>query len=203
MKEGEIPFVKAVRFGNFRLWRSRVAYEFMPTRDMLSEEEQALLDRGELKLRKQKETIEAVNVSNLDGSWTVRVPQTFEMFGMLQSAYAWHCSDDDAIRKRGDEFLSTVLANMQWASCVTNGHYHQALFMVATAYANPDLLRDRKQRKAFMKEWEGLADRFLKWRDEYDAFMRRQEKEYDPKDDEMAETAREELEKMDHEGAEG
>ena len=71
-----IPFNRAVRVGNFKVWRSRVS-----------------LGSG-----KDKTSIEAVSVSNLDGSWKVQIPSTSQMFGFIMQQYATVLLiDDDSV----------------------------------------------------------------------------------------------------------
>ena len=180
-----IPFGKSVRVGNFKLWRSRIVLEFLPTRDMLKEEDKVRLDKGEIKLKKQKESIEAINISNLDESWMVRIPQTYEMFVMISQCYEWYMSDDEKAKQRGEDFLTTVFGNMQFVSSITNGYYQEGCFMVAAAYSDPTLLSDKKKFKAFKDEADGVMKRYLKWREEFDKFANKGLPEEEMKEDEQ------------------
>lgn len=191
-----IPFGMPARVGNFKLWRTRFGIEFMPTRDMLSEEDQARLDKGEIKLKKQKSDIECINISNLDGTWMTRIPQTYEMYGMLTIAWQWYNSDKAEEKKRGEDYFSTVLSNMSYVSSISNDYYHQALMMIATAYAHPVLLSDKKKFKDFSKEAESLIKNFLSWRKEYDKRMNRPLTEAELRQDEAAQQIMEEMEKQ-------
>lgn len=162
---GLIPFVKPVRVGNFKLWRSRIG---------------------------GRDGIEAINVSTLDGGWLVRIPQTYELFAMLSTAYGWSVGEDADARVRGEDFLRVSLSNMLYVSCICNGFYHHAVEMVTTAYANPDILRDRKSYKSFRRAGREVVERFLAWRDGYDKVV----SESEPSDadfslDEQAERAAE------------
>lgn len=148
--KNSIPFVKPVRVGNFKLWRSKT-----------------VIGKG-----KDKLDIEAINVSNLDGTWSVRIPATFEMFGMIVAAYQWYNSDNDEEKKRGEDYLFTVFSNMMYVSSVCNGFYHRGVQMVSTVYAYPDVLRDKKKFKSLKKEAEGTIKRFLEWRKDYDEYLR-------------------------------
>ena len=198
-KQVLIPFVKPARIGNFKIWRSKISMDYLPE---LSEEDRKNAEEKKLRVKRQKVDIEAINISNLDGSWMVRIPSTFQMFTMLTVAYQWYMSDDEEQKKRGDDFLTTALTNMQFASSIENGYFHQALLMVATAYARPDVLRDRKRRKAFFDEGGKLIDRFLKWRDEFDAMTADQDEEKILHDDETADKVSEQLADTESEAAE-
>lgn len=193
----KIPFGKPARIGNFKVWRSRISLEFMPTRDMLSEEDQIRLDKGQIKLRKQKEDIEAINISNLDGTWMTRIPETFEMFIMISDAYGWYMSEEEGPKKRGEDYLSTILSNMLWVSNITNGYYHEGVFLVGAAYANPELLTDKKKFKDFKKEAEGVVDRYIKWRKEFDKFTNQELSKEEMKTDEQVQEIMDTLEKQD------
>lgn len=140
-----IPFGKPVRMGNFRIWKS--VY---------------VVGKG-----KTKTDLECINVSNLDGTWYVRIPQTFEMFSMLTLAYQWSQSEDAEEQSRGEKFIRTVLSNMTYVSCICNGFYHHAVEMVTSAYANPALLQDTEDGKKFMFDAKGTKERFLAWYEEY------------------------------------
>lgn len=141
-----IPFGRPARIGNFRLWKSAVT-----------------IGKG-----KAKNGIECINVSNLDGTWLVRIPQTFEMFGMLTVAYQWANSENTEERRRGDAFIRTALSNMAYVSMVCNGFFHHGVEMIAAAYANPSLLQDTEEGKNFIGDARGTVERFLAWREEYD-----------------------------------
>ncbi len=141
-----IPTGKPVRMGNFKIWRS--VY---------------VMGKG-----KNKIDIECINVSNLDGTWYVRIPQTFEMYSMLTLAYQWSQSDDAVEREHGVSFIRTVLSNMTYVSSICNGFYHHAVEMVTSAYANPSLLQDTEENKKFLLDAKGTVERFLAWREEYE-----------------------------------
>ena len=191
-----IPFGKAARVGNFKMWRSNFMLEFMPTPDMLSEEDRERLEKGEIKLKKQKENIECINISNLEGSWMVRIPQTWEMYGMLTLAWQWYNSDKEDEKKHGEDYFATVLANMSYTSSISNGFYQQALMMVATAYSHPSLLSDKKSYKNFSKEAAQLVQDFLKWRKEYDRRMNKPLTDEEMQQDETAQQIMDEMEKQ-------
>ena len=148
-KVSVIPFVKPSRIGNFKLWRSKMG-----------------IGKGN-----GKADIEVINVSNLDSTWSVRIPATFEMFSMISFAYHMYYDGDVQEKSRASEFLQTALSNMMYVSCICNGFYHEGVNMVNTVYANPDLLRDKKKFKLLKKDVMGTIGRFLEWRDDYDKYI--------------------------------
>ena len=148
-KPHDIPFGKAVRVGNFKIWRSK--FVICSGRD--------------------KSEIETVNVSTIDGTWYVRIPSTYEMFGMVVTAYQWYNSDDSNEKERGKDYLFTVFTNMMFVSSVCNGFYHHGVQMVNSIYSFPDVLRDKKKFNSLKKEAEGVIMRFLDWRKDYEKFL--------------------------------
>ena len=103
----KIPFGKPARIGNFKIWRSKMELTFTPD---ITEKE--MDGKGRTVVRKQKETIECINISNLDGTWMTRIAETFEMFVMLTQCYGWYMSDDEEAKQRGKDYLTTVLSNL-------------------------------------------------------------------------------------------
>ena len=198
-----IPFGNPTRVGNFKLWRSRFSYEFKPTREMLSDEDKVRFDKGEIKLKKQKEDIECINVSNLDGSWMTRIPQTYEMYGMITLAWQWYNSEKEELKKRGEDYLTTVFSNFLWCGSISNGYYHQALAMIATAYAHPELLSDKKKFKEFSKEAKQVIEEFLVWRKEFDKHRNRKLSKEEMRQDETAQEILDKIEQQNNETAEG
>lgn len=165
-----IPFGRPARMGNFRLWKTLT-----------------VVGKG-----KAKTNVECINVSDLDGTWLVRIPQTYEMFGMLTVAYQWSQSEDMEERRRGNGFIRTAISNMFYVSSVCNGFFHHGIEMVAAAYANPTLLQDTKEGKSFMEDAKDSVARFLKWREEYEKHVKEQEPtEQDLHQEEIAEEAME------------
>lgn len=163
-----IPFGKPARLGNFRVWRSKL-----------------IVGKG-----KTKSDIECINLSNLDGTWLVRIPQTFEMFGMLTVAYQWANSENAEERRRGDGFIRTALSNMAYVSMICNGFFHHGVEMVTAAYANPSLLNDTEEVKNFMLDAKDTIKRFLVWREEYERHVSENEPtEQDLHQEDLAEQA--------------
>lgn len=138
MSNSKIPFVKAVKVGNFRLWRVR------------------------------KDVVDCICVGNADGTWCVRVPSTFEMYAVLNALYDDYLSPYGSVSERGGTVLDTILSNMMYATVVGNGYFHQALMHIATAYANPSFLdSDDEHHDAFFGSFSRLLDDFRAWCEKY------------------------------------
>lgn len=141
MSEGrKIPFGKPARMGNYRIWRSKYP-----------------IGKGK---GKNQSFIEQINVSNLDGTWQVKVPATFEMFSMLWNLYADPSKQD---------ILSSFINNMAFTTITGNGYFQRAVELCAIVYANPSLLDKKdKQHKELVKNVDALIKAFLDWRKAYD-----------------------------------
>lgn len=163
-----IPSWRPARMGNFRLWKTLT-----------------VVGKG-----KSKTNVECINVSDLDGTWLVRIPQNYEMFSMLTIAYQWANSENAEERRRGDGFIRTALSNMAYVSMVCNGFFHHGVEMIAAAYANPSLLQDTEEGKNFIEDAKGTVERFLAWREEYDKHVADNEPtDKDIRQEEIAEEA--------------
>lgn len=184
----KIPYGRPVRIGNFRLWKCKYLVSSDPTEEQRRKVRQE--SGGRMRLKRQKAEMECINVSSLDGSWSVRIPAAFQQYGMIDIAYAWTKDEDESVRKRGMYYLTAVLSNMYYVSCISNGFYHQGVQMVTAAYSNPSILRDEKLRASFLDDASGTVDRFLSWRDEYDRKMAENEPtDSDIRQEEIAEEA--------------
>lgn len=186
-----IPFVKPSRVGNFKLWRSRFQMSVEPS---FEERKDASETRG--RVRRKKMDIECINVSNLDGTWKVQIPATFEMFSVLDMLYADYYGEPGESKDRAESILACLLGNMMYASTIGNGYYHRALEIVATCYAHPDILREDSESNADLKKnVDALTDAFLQWRKAYDERVAQQEPtEEDLKHDDIADQAGKEVE---------
>jgi hypothetical protein len=164
-EKNQIPFIKAVRVNNFKLWRSRY--------------------------KANGADIDSLNISTLDGAWMVRLPSTLEMYGFLMAAYNDYVSDDVTVKSQGEAVLSIVISNILYASSIGNGYYQRALEICATLYIHPSLLsKKEKEHKAFMKDVKGLVEAYLDWRKVYDETVKAQEPtEEQMRQDEIAEEA--------------
>lgn len=178
-KEREIPFVKPVRVGNYKLWRSKCRMTVTPTDE---DKEKVFKESGGKKKAVSKTyDIEQVNVSTLDGTWQVKVPATWDMFGMIGELYS---SGEDGR-------LAVLFSNMMYASVVANGYFHEALRLVVTAYADPSVLEEGCRGNEELKgNARKLIKAFLEWRRMYDDKMKGLEPtEEDMKQDDIAEQA--------------
>lgn len=183
-----IPFGKPARVGNFKIWKSKFELVVDPTEEQ--RKKVAYESKGKKKAVRQKMNIECINVSILDGSWSVCIPQTFEQFSMLSIAYAWSQSEDEEERKKGTDFLRTAISNMYYVSCICNGFFHHGVEMVTAAYANPSLLNDTEKSEKFILEANDTIKRFLVWREEYEKNVKENEPtEQELHQDELAEQA--------------
>jgi len=162
----KIPYGKPARLGNYRIWRSKYP-----------------VGKG-----KDKDFIDQINIGNLDGTWQVRIPATFEMYAILTELYA----DEGKL-----ENLAEYVNNMAFVTITGNGYFQRAVELCAIAYANPSLLTKKdKQHKAFVKNAEALIKAFLEWRKVYDERVKLDEPtEEEDRQDEIADQVVQEIEK--------
>ena len=169
-KKKEIPFGKPARVGNYKLWRSRCRMTVTPT----GEDKEMVLKEpgGKRKAVSRTYDIEQINVSSLDGTWQVKIPVTFDMFGMVRDLFA------------GGEYgrLATIFANMMYSSVIANGYFHEALRRIVVCYANPSVLEEGSDDfKSLKEDARNLIKDFLEWRRMYDRKM----KELEPTEEDM------------------
>lgn len=112
-----IPFGKAVRVGNFKLWRGRY-----------------VMAGG-----KDRTGIECVHVSSLDGSWMVRIPSTSTMFGFICSQYA---TVDENIR---DNMLGMVFTNVYNCANLPSPALHDGFWFLQEMMTFPYLLLPERE----------------------------------------------------------
>ena len=164
--ERKIPFVRPARVGNYKVWRNKTT-----------------VGKG-----KDKYNVEQICISDLEGLWQVRIPETNVMFAAISGLYA-----DESLTPS----LSTIFSDMLMVTSIPNGYFHRAVQMCSAMYFNPDLLRDRKERKDMVKESKKLVDDFLGWRDVYEAQVRENAPtEEQERHDEVMEEMLEETEKV-------
>lgn len=118
-----IPMGKAARIGNFKLWRGKY-----------------VLGKG-----KEKAEIECVHVSNLDGSWMVRIPATSMMFSTIVNGYA---TTDDKLR---EQFLGMIFTNMYNIGTVPSVALHDAFYFLTEMMTYPYMLLPEKEMEKRMK----------------------------------------------------
>lgn len=109
-KPREIPFGKPARIRNFKMWRTKV------------------------KLNK-KETIEAIVISNLEGTWKVQIPQTYLMFHALTDLYATEDLKDFDI-------LFSFLTNFNFCTQISHGDFQNFLILAVYGYMHPEVLEE-------------------------------------------------------------
>lgn len=169
-KKREIPFVKPVRIDNYKLWRSRCKMTVTPSEE---DKEKVFKDSGGKKKAVSKTyDIEQINISTLDGTWQVKIPATWDMFGMIRDLFA----EGDYAR------LSTILANMMYSSVIANGYFHEALRKIVFCYVSPSMLEEGSDDfESLKKDARNLIKAFLEWRRMYDEKV----KELEPTDEDM------------------
>lgn len=118
-----IPFGKAVRVRNFKLWRSMYS-----------------LGSG-----KEKADVECVNVSSLDGSWLVRIPSTMSVYSMVVQGYA---TADEDVR---DNFLGMVFTNYYNLTTLNSEALHDSFFFLSEMMTYPYLLLSEGEMRRRMK----------------------------------------------------
>ena len=137
-KKNEIPFIKPARVGNFKVWRNRKT-----------------IGTG-----RDKAEIEQINVSTLDEGWQIRIPATYDMFGLISELFG---SEEHKGR------LVNIFSNMLYASCIANGYFQQAVNMCASCYASPNVLNEEdSEHEGFVHDVKALVAGFLEWRREYE-----------------------------------
>ena len=119
-----IPFNRAVRVGNFKLWRGRMS-----------------VGTG-----KDKTGIETVNVSNLDGTWKVQIPSTSQMFGFICQQYA------TVDTEKRNEFLGMVFTNMLNVNLLPSPALHDAFFFLTEMMTFPYMLLSEKEMESRMRD---------------------------------------------------
>jgi hypothetical protein len=128
-KGRSIPFVKPARVGNYKLWRSR---SVIPA------------GHGDGSGKKGGVGIETINVSNLDGSWSVRIPQTSGMYGVITAAYAEGSGHD--------VFLKGIFRNMMSVCLIENVYIHDAFNFLLDIMQYPYMLLPEKEMEKRMRE---------------------------------------------------
>lgn len=115
-----IPFVKAVRVGNFKLWRGKYVM-------------------GQVK-------IDCLHVSNLDGSWMMRIPATMSLYGVICNGYA---TEDEKLR---EQFLGMIFKNLYTIGTSASESLHDAFSILSEMFIFPYLFLSEKEMVKKMKE---------------------------------------------------
>ena len=145
-----IPFGKAMRVGNYKIWRSRTSVSYMPTEQQ--REKIRIESGGKKKAVPAKFEIDVLNVSNLDGTWSVKIPSTINMYANILLAF-------DEEESRRDEFLTMLFGNMLSVCTVSNPYVHDAFNFIMSIMQNPYMLLSEKEmvkkfREGFKKAGE-------------------------------------------------
>lgn len=119
-----IPFGKATRVGNFKLWRGNYT-----------------LGRG-----KDKTAIECVYVSSIDGSYMVRIPATSAMYGFICNQYA---TTDPNIK---ENILGMVFTNFYNIVNTPSPVLHDSLFFLTEILSYPYLILPEDEMRKRMAE---------------------------------------------------
>lgn len=123
-KKRQIPFVKPVQVGNYRLYRSTYTRK-----------------RGEV-----TEKWECINITSLDGAWSVRIPETLRMFGVLTQTYA---IEDEKVR---DGFLSLIFGNMYNITTTDSENLHEGLDFLTGIIATPFIMLSEGSMKSWLSK---------------------------------------------------
>ncbi len=115
-----IPFVKAVRVGNYKLWRGKYVM-------------------GQVK-------IDCLHVSNLDGSWMMRIPATMSLYGVICTGYAM----EDEMQR--EDFLGLIFKNLYTIGTSASESLHYASSILYEMFIFPYLFLSEKEMVKKMKE---------------------------------------------------
>lgn len=137
--------------------------------------------------------VPVIEVSNLGGTWMVRIPVDFQMYGIVNRLLLEVEDEDYAVSSNAKDWLSLFFMNWQNATGIPNGYYHQAITMLTMAYADPSLLKKSFFGRGgkFYSDVERLRKQFLKWSKSSDRITEENEKGYDVQRDISAEIAKE------------
>lgn len=180
IKDGHIliPFGKASRIGNYKVWRSK--FNFTPT----DEERERVRRESGGKRKAVGFEIEQINISNLDGSWSTRIPQTCGMYGVISMAYD---NPDDNARQ---SYLTNLFGNMMNVCMLENTYVHDGFSVLLEIMQVPYLLLPEKEMVRRMKEGWKPSDKesqedidnhikdMVKYRRELYAFIEKKKADY-------------------------
>lgn len=115
-----IPFVKAVRVGNYKVWRGKYVL-------------------GQVK-------IDCLHISNLDGSWMMRIPATMSLYGVICDGYA---TEDEKLR---EQFLGMIFKNIYTIGTSASEALHDAFSILSEMFIFPYLFLSEKEMVKRMKD---------------------------------------------------
>lgn len=139
------------------------------------------------------DSVPVIEVSNLEGTWMVRVPVGFQMYGMLNRLMKESEDDDNRVRENAQEWLKMFFMNWQNVTGIPSGHYHQAIMMLTGAYVRPELLKSSYfgVGKKFYADVKKLRLAFLKWARGRDLLNKESDAIVDMERDAVADEAKE------------
>ena len=165
-EQRKIPFGKAVRVGNFKVWRGRKV----------------------LGVGKGKQEIEQINISSLDGDWQIKIPATYEMFAAIRGLYAQGNQEARLSTIFGNMMYESIVANGYF-------HHAINIVSTIYANPNL-LDENDEQHEMLMNNVKSLIKGFVEWRKEYDKRMSANEPTEDEmKNEQVAEEILDELKK--------
>ena len=115
-----IPFGKAVRVGNYKVWRSTI----------------------NLGGRNAGFSVQQINVSNLDGSWQVKIPETQKMFATITMCY----------QDNKEDFLEVMFANMLTVCLNNNEYLHDGFNILNQLIITPYLMLPESEMIEYLRE---------------------------------------------------
>lgn len=136
--------------------------------------------------------VPVIDVMNLEGTWMVRIPVHFQMYGMLNRLLLELEDDDARIRSNAEEWLKMFFMNWQNVTGIPNGHYHQGVMMLTACYADPSLLKSSfwGKGKDFHKSVKNLRLSFLEWAKERERLNAEAEKSVDIEKEALADQSK-------------
>lgn len=115
---------------------------------------------GKAKERKKgKVDVDTIRISDMAGTWAVKIPQTYLAYPMIEQCY----------KEGNEEFLHTIISNMNFVCAIANGFYQRGVAMVGHAYLKPELLQEGYRPETgpghadLMDEVKKICEGFLKW----------------------------------------
>ena len=145
-----IPYNKAARVGNYKVWRSKGKRTATPT----DEERKKIREESFGKRHAVAKTfdMEYINVSNLDGSWSVKIPATSMMYATICEGYAI-----ENVLER-ERYLTIIFANFINVTTNTNLALHDGLYFLTEMLSYPYLMLPEKEMKKRMESWLKVQD---------------------------------------------
>ena len=146
--KGRIPFVGHIRVGNYKVWRTRVRIKTSDTAEKAD--------------KKEEMYIPCINISNLECTWKVQIPSTFEMYGLLMGLVEDMSAENKETAQNAKNALLVIFSNMSYATIVGNPYFQKGLRMLASVYAFPSTLDKKDEHhKEFVDEVKSTVKSFL------------------------------------------